>query len=96
MLDKYTNPPNYTNGCNVLTKLFYFFLGRDIRFRHCCDEHDAAYAEGGNIADRKKADQRFKACISSYGYPKAAALCYIAVRLCGWNFFNYENYKDKR
>lgn len=81
---------NYGNGCNVLTRLFYYFIGRDVRFRHCCDEHDAAYAEGGSVEDRRQADERFKSCIESYGHPIAASWCYLAVRMVGWKFFNYK------
>ena len=70
-----------SNGCSGgVTRFYKRFLGRDIGCRYCCDEHDLAYAEGGNEADRELADFRFWLCMVESGRALRAWLFWLAVR----------------
>lgn len=77
------------DGCSGGVTWFYKkFLGRDIRFRYCCDEHDVAYYEGGSSKDRRIADKRFRQCIAERGHTVKSWIFYSAVRAFGWLYWN--------
>jgi len=73
-------------------------------FTASCNHHDFNYWRGGTEVDRLKADWRFlKAMLRDSLYIEnlaffishivIACLYFIAVRIAGWNYFNYGKYK---
>lgn len=75
------------NGCNVLSPLARALLGRDVKFRICCDEHDLFYDQGGDRRDRAYADKLLRECIAREGHPVWAWACWAGVRCFGWWFW---------
>jgi len=66
-----------------------------------CNKHDFSYWQGGNSGDRRKADYGFyRAMRQDAGYNlfyQAVAMAYfIAVRLCGHQYFQYRSSKKTR
>ncbi len=69
----------------------------ELRFHESCNEHDLAYAFGGDANDKKIADKAFlksmkqkAACApwykSAYLYPFAYSY-YASVRMFGWKYW---------
>lgn len=50
---------------------------------HCCVAHDLSYWKGGTRREKELADQEFRRCIASAGYPDQARVMYNAVRIWG-------------
>jgi hypothetical protein len=76
------------DGCSGgISKAWKLATGTAPLFEWCCDEHDLAYDEGGTAADRRRADLRLRECAAGHGCPRLAWLMWVAVRLCGWMFW---------
>jgi len=76
--------PFTTDGCSggmswIWRKLF----GKPPPWDGDCVEHDKAYWQGGDAADRRAADLKLAADVSLRGYPITGALMYYGVRLGG-------------
>lgn len=79
------------NGCGVfgIRAPFHKVFEKD------CALHDLLYDEGGNGADRLKADREMLAGMIRKA--EKAWLCWVAIgyfaaiRAAGWLFFNYDN-----
>lgn len=65
-------------------------LYTDARYQPCCLAHDAAYARGGQEADRLSADIAFGLCLIQHGGTDDAESMFLAVRLGGWSRFTYK------
>lgn len=87
--------PNWCGG-----KWSWFVPPYAVMFKASCDKHDELYNEGGNEIDRKIADVYLleymkldvkQLCIfKRLWYYPWAYLYYIAVRLFGSKYFNYQ------
>ena len=64
--------------------------GRKFNRNLGCKRHDNAYGinGGGSEADRRAADRAFYRHMQEQGDP-LALLVLVAVRSCGWFYFNY-------
>ncbi|RMH20074.1 MAG: DUF1353 domain-containing protein [Gammaproteobacteria bacterium] len=49
----------------------------------CCVRHDYLYWQGGSPAERKRADQSLRRCVTEKGHPLEAWTMYVGVRLGG-------------
>lgn len=53
------------------------------KWKHCCIEHDLYFWAGGNLSDRKIADQGLKTCVEKTGAKFQARLIYLGVSIGG-------------
>ena len=65
------NPELHSDGCSGgMSKLYskLTFLhpvhGNELRWRECCVIHDKAYYYGGSKAEKEKADQELRTCVT--------------------------------
>lgn len=89
----YPSPdPDPSHYCSAgLTWIWKVVTGHEPPYEWCCDEHDVAYGEAGEIDGfwagvkaRALADLRFYRCIKKTGHPGQAAGITLLVRLGGW------------
>src|SRR5690606_9265825 len=84
-----TLKPFTTDGCSL-------FLdgppGQPNLWRHCCVAHDLAYWQGGNKADRQRADAAILACVSAVEHPGIAQHMHANVRWGGSPYW-FSNYR---
>jgi len=68
-----------TNGCN------FFYEGP---WDTCCDIHDIAFANGGNLIDMVKGNIALFECVFP-SHPIAATILFAGVTIGGWFFFEW-------
>ena len=93
-------PNGCSGGMDALAKAVNRAKGRGKKpftFTFCCDEHDLFYAQGGNAATRRFADNILRQCIAQNlaGRGKHRLVqwhvpwCFwLAVRLFGWLYWS--------
>ena len=64
-------------------------------YKVCCDAHDIAYTNGGNILDKLVADWNLASCVLPYSNLLNTILMFIGVTVGGLLVYHWGNLKGK-
>ncbi len=79
----------------TLSRAWRLVTGHLPPFEICCEEHDLAYEQVENEADRIWADAHFMRCIDKAGWRKLGYILLLLVRCFGWMTHFMKN-KEKK
>lgn len=82
-----------TKGCTVLSFVFGK-LGIPVLGEYCCDEHDVAYDQGGNLWDKIKTDARFFKCVRRSGGSIIAGFRWVMISFNPYSYYAW--YRKER
>ena len=77
----------------LLTTLILLAAGAP-PFEACCDEHDLAYEQIENEADRRWADKHFLRCMEAHGHPASGKVFFVLIRCGGWLSFVLRRFRN--
>lgn len=77
--------PNYINGCDAWW---------DGTWRHCCDLHDIAYTEGGDLLSKLQADFNLGVCVWPESYINGV-LMFLGTAIFGGLFYRFKGLKGR-
>jgi hypothetical protein len=86
-----------SNGCGLfgtLSKVWRVVSGGAPPFEACCDEHDLAYEQIENEADRRWADKHFLRCMEAHGHPASGKVFFVLIRCGGWLSFVLRRFRN--
>lgn len=88
--------PFTSDGCSgFMSVLWRWVLRNPPPWEGCCEIHDRAYWQGGDISLRLDADIALMQCVRANGHPHWAVIMFIAVRIGGMWWLPFPSLRKK-